>query len=178
MGRPIYASDVRLPGMLYAAVAACPAHGGRLVGFDSAKASHMPGVRMSWRWETTPSPWWPLLVAGQKGARCASGHLGRGFQQDLSSEAIRQSFLKGLAADDVAIGRRSAMSMPPWRPRARFCTQTMRYLISRIPRWSRRPVPPCHRRRRGGMGPDAERRGHAARGGENARYRSLSRHGA
>jgi len=32
-GQAIYASDVRLPDMLYAAVKACPAHGGKLISF-------------------------------------------------------------------------------------------------------------------------------------------------
>ncbi len=45
MGRPIYASDVRLPGMLHAAVAACPTRGGKRVSFDAATIAAMPGVR-------------------------------------------------------------------------------------------------------------------------------------
>src|ERR1700728_1510457 len=45
LGRPIYASDVRLPGMLYATVSACPALGGRLESFDCPKVLNLPGVR-------------------------------------------------------------------------------------------------------------------------------------
>jgi isoquinoline 1-oxidoreductase beta subunit len=44
-GKPIYASDVRLPDMLYAAVMACPAHGGKLKSFDAGPALAMEGVR-------------------------------------------------------------------------------------------------------------------------------------
>jgi isoquinoline 1-oxidoreductase subunit beta len=36
--------DVRLPGMKFAAVAACPAFGGKLASVDDAKAKTMPGV--------------------------------------------------------------------------------------------------------------------------------------
>ena len=44
-GQPIYAIDVRLPNMLYAAVKGCPALGGKLKTFDAPKVSGMPGVR-------------------------------------------------------------------------------------------------------------------------------------
>ena len=44
-GEPIYAIDVRLPDMLYAAVKACPAHGGKLKSFEAGTALAMEGVR-------------------------------------------------------------------------------------------------------------------------------------
>src|SRR5882672_3001860 len=42
-GRRVYAIDVKLPGMLNAAVKACPVHGGKLVSYDEAKVANMPG---------------------------------------------------------------------------------------------------------------------------------------
>jgi len=44
-GRAVYGIDVRLPGMLFAAVRGCPVPGGRLAGFNAAPAKAMPGVR-------------------------------------------------------------------------------------------------------------------------------------
>jgi isoquinoline 1-oxidoreductase beta subunit len=44
-GEMIYGIDVRLPGMLVAAVHACPVHGGKLKSFDGAKVEKMPGVK-------------------------------------------------------------------------------------------------------------------------------------
>src|SRR6202008_5129986 len=44
-GSKVYALDVKLPGMLNAAVKACPVFGGKLVSYDEAKASGRPGVR-------------------------------------------------------------------------------------------------------------------------------------
>src|SRR5258708_5377846 len=44
-GSKIYAIDLKLPGMLNAAVKASPVHGGKLVSYDEAKVSGMPGVR-------------------------------------------------------------------------------------------------------------------------------------
>ncbi len=44
-GSKVYAIDVKLPGMLQAAVKACPVFGGKLVSYDEAKVSGRPGVR-------------------------------------------------------------------------------------------------------------------------------------
>ena len=44
-GAKVYAIDVKLPGLLNAAVKACPVFGGKLVSFDEAKAKAMPGVK-------------------------------------------------------------------------------------------------------------------------------------
>ncbi|HWI14537.1 MAG TPA: molybdopterin cofactor-binding domain-containing protein, partial [Burkholderiales bacterium] len=44
-GSMVYAIDVKLPGMLNAAIAQCPVFGGKLVNYDEAKVKGMPGVR-------------------------------------------------------------------------------------------------------------------------------------
>jgi isoquinoline 1-oxidoreductase beta subunit len=44
-GSKVYAIDLKLPGMLHAAVKACPVFGGKLVSYDEAKISGRPGVR-------------------------------------------------------------------------------------------------------------------------------------
>src|SRR5207247_9185503 len=44
-GSLVYAIDLKLPGMLCAAVKDCPVFGGKLVSFDSAKIASMPGVK-------------------------------------------------------------------------------------------------------------------------------------
>jgi isoquinoline 1-oxidoreductase beta subunit len=43
-GSKVYAIDLTLPGMLHAAVKACPVFGGKLVSYDEAKISGRPGV--------------------------------------------------------------------------------------------------------------------------------------
>jgi isoquinoline 1-oxidoreductase beta subunit len=43
-GRTVYGIDVRLPGMLYAAIRGCPQLGGTIRSFDAAPAERMPGV--------------------------------------------------------------------------------------------------------------------------------------
>jgi isoquinoline 1-oxidoreductase beta subunit len=45
VGAHIYSIDVKLPGMLLAAVKACPVFGGKLKSFDAAKVTGMKGVK-------------------------------------------------------------------------------------------------------------------------------------
>jgi isoquinoline 1-oxidoreductase subunit beta len=44
-GQQTYSIDVKLPGMLNAAIKASPVHGGKLKSFDAAKVEAMPGVK-------------------------------------------------------------------------------------------------------------------------------------
>src|SRR5215467_12144855 len=44
-GSKVYAIDVKLPGMLHAAIKACPVFGGKLVSYDESKISGRPGFR-------------------------------------------------------------------------------------------------------------------------------------
>jgi len=44
-GEAVYGIDFKMPGMLYATVAACPVFGGKLVRVDDKAARAMPGVR-------------------------------------------------------------------------------------------------------------------------------------
>ena len=45
IGKQLYAIDVKMPGMLYAAVKACPVHGGKVKSFDAAKITGNKGVK-------------------------------------------------------------------------------------------------------------------------------------
>ncbi len=107
LGRPIYASDVRLPDMLYATVSACPAFGGRLKSFDASKVVNMPGVRYVVPVEGTAvavvaDSWWQAKKACDALPVIWDPAAGKG----LSTETIRETFSRGLEASDVAIGRR------------------------------------------------------------------------
>ena len=44
-GSKVFAIDLRLPGMLNAAIKACPVFGGKLVSFDDSQVARRPGVR-------------------------------------------------------------------------------------------------------------------------------------
>src|SRR6185312_10989405 len=44
-GSKVYAIDVKLPGMLCAAIKDCPVYGGKLKSYDEAKVTGLPGVK-------------------------------------------------------------------------------------------------------------------------------------
>src|SRR4029453_9218507 len=48
-GSLVYAIDVKVPGMLCAAIKDCPVFGGKLVSFDEAAIAKMPGVKKAVR---------------------------------------------------------------------------------------------------------------------------------
>lgn len=44
-GRQVYGADLKLPGMLNAAISACPVFGGKVKGYNAAAVEKMPGVK-------------------------------------------------------------------------------------------------------------------------------------
>ncbi len=44
-GRQVYGTDLQLPGMLHAAIKACPVFGGKLKGYQASAVEGMPGVK-------------------------------------------------------------------------------------------------------------------------------------
>ncbi|CAN7258345.1 xanthine dehydrogenase family protein molybdopterin-binding subunit [Bosea sp. LjRoot9] len=107
MAAPIYASDVTLPEMLHAAVRACPAHGGKLRGFEAGAVLAMPGVR-----QVVPvgdnavavvaEHWWQAKTACDALPIDWDESGAAGLSNDRLSELFRQ----GLDAPDPAIGHR------------------------------------------------------------------------
>jgi isoquinoline 1-oxidoreductase beta subunit len=58
-GKQVYGADLKLPGMLNAAIKDCPVFGGKVKSFNAAAIPAAPASRRSCRWATAPSPWWP-----------------------------------------------------------------------------------------------------------------------
>ena len=107
LGTQTYVGDLRLPGMLYATVAACPSFGGRLESFDAAKVMSMPGVRHvvpvnGMAVAVLADTWWHAKLA------CEALPISwdRSPAKGLSTDAIRETFSQGLDAADAAIGHR------------------------------------------------------------------------
>jgi isoquinoline 1-oxidoreductase beta subunit len=106
-GRPIYASDVRLPGMLYATVSACPTLGGTLKSFDASEALKMPGVRHVIPVDGTAvavlaESWWQAKRALAE----VKVNWNPGDGAALSTDSIRRTFTDALDASDAAVGYR------------------------------------------------------------------------
>lgn len=106
-GKPIFASDVRLPGMLHAAVKNCPAYGGRLKTFDAGQVLTMQGVRHVVPVGETAvaviaEKWWQA----KKALDLLTIEWDETAGEGLSTDNLRQTFRQGLDADNAAIGHR------------------------------------------------------------------------
>jgi isoquinoline 1-oxidoreductase subunit beta len=67
-GSKVYAIDVKLPGMLCAAIKDCPVYGGKLVSYDESKIANRPGLRRIVRVNDTTvavvaDTWWRAKAA-------------------------------------------------------------------------------------------------------------------
>ena len=101
-GSKIYSVDVKLPGMLNAAVKACPVHGGKLVSYDEAKVANMPGVRRVVKVHSNAvavvaDTWWRAKTALD--ALTIVWDEGAGATQ--SSAIIAERLKEGLTANDA-----------------------------------------------------------------------------
>ncbi len=103
--KTVYAIDVRLPGMLYAAIAQCPVFGGALKSVDETAVVGMAGVRgvvpMHDAVAVVADSWWRAKRAVDA-LRIDWDDRGNG---QVSSESIAQTVRAGLAAADAQVGR-------------------------------------------------------------------------
>ena len=105
-GKTVYGIDVRLPGMLNAALIQCPVFKGTLNAVDDAKALAMPGVRNVVRLAdavaVVADTWWH---AKQAADALAIEWDARG-NGDMSSADIGEFVRGGLAAAEAGVGRK------------------------------------------------------------------------
>lgn len=107
-GSLVYGADLKLPGLLNAAIRACPVFGGKVVRFDAAKVQAMPGVRRVLQVgddavAVVAEHWWQAKTAldalpidwdvGANGA--------------VSSESIAKLLREGLDAKEAFVGNRA-----------------------------------------------------------------------
>jgi isoquinoline 1-oxidoreductase beta subunit len=104
-GRPIYGIDVRLPGMVYAAIKQCPVFGGTPKSVDENAVAGMKGVRrvvcMPDAVAVVADSWWRAkqaldalpIVWDDRG------------NSSVSSESIADFVRAGLDADDAQVGQ-------------------------------------------------------------------------
>jgi len=105
-GQPVYAVDVRLPGMLYAAIVQCPVFGGALKAVDERSIAAMAGVRgvvrMADAVAVVADSWWRAKRAADV-LSITWDDRGNGA---VSSASIAEFVRAGLAAsEEVHIGR-------------------------------------------------------------------------
>lgn len=106
-GKQVYGSDLKLPGMLNAAIRDCPVFGGKLRGFDAAAVERMPGVRKVVRVgdsavAVVADTWWRAKKALD--ALPLDWDYGPNVQQQQA--AIDATIRAGLDAEQAAVGNR------------------------------------------------------------------------
>ena len=104
-GKPIYAIDVHLPGMLYAAIVQCPVFRGTLRSVDEAELAGMKGIRRVVKLPdavaVVADSWW----RAKKAAEALSVTWDFAGHAAVSSDTIREQLHAGLSAGDARVGR-------------------------------------------------------------------------
>jgi isoquinoline 1-oxidoreductase subunit beta len=103
--KPVYAIDVRLPGMLYAAILQCPVFGGTLQSVDESSVSAMKGVRGVVRMHdavaVVADSWW----RAKRATEALRVRWNDGGNGTVSTDSIAAFVREGLDADEAEIGR-------------------------------------------------------------------------
>jgi isoquinoline 1-oxidoreductase beta subunit len=106
-GALVYGADIKLPGMLNAAVKQCPVFGGTLVSFDESKIVSMPGVKKVVRVDenavaVVADKWWQAKTA----LDALPVTWNEGKNKDVSSASINKWLEEGLTAEEAFVGNR------------------------------------------------------------------------
>ncbi len=129
-GSKIYSIDLKLPGMMNAAVKACPVFGGKLVSFDESKIASRPGVRRAVKVNDSTvavvaDTWWhaktalealPIVWDEGAGASQSSATIAERLKEGLTAEAAYASRKEGdaLKAIDGAAKKVEAVYSTPF----------------------------------------------------------------
>jgi len=154
-GRKVYAIDVKLPGMLNAAIKDSPVFGSRIVGFDAAKVSGMPGVRHVVKVNPTAvavvaDTWWqaktalealPVTYEDSPNSKVSSATIAEHLKEGLTAKEVHVSANRSgdaLAAIEGAAKRIEAVYSTPFLNHA--CMEPMnctaKYTPERCEVWS------------------------------------------
>ena len=107
-GKQVYSIDVKLPGMLNAAVKDCPVFGGKLKSFDAAAVQGMPGVKKVVTVGDTgvavvADTWWRAKTA----LDALPIEWDEGPNATMSSDSIAAMLEEGLNATQAFVGNQS-----------------------------------------------------------------------
>jgi isoquinoline 1-oxidoreductase subunit beta len=107
-GKQIYGIDLKLPGMLNAAIRDCPVFGGKVRSFDAAKVEGMPGVKRVVRVgesavAVVADTWWRAKTA----LAALAIEWDQGPNANVSSESFAEVLKAGLDARDAFVGNQA-----------------------------------------------------------------------
>ena len=128
-----YAIDLTLPGMLNAAIKACPVFGGKLVSFDNGKIAAMPGVKRAVRVNdftvaVVADTWWhaktaldalPIVWDEGANAKQSSATIAERLKEGLTATTNIHAFRNegdALKAIEGAVKRVDAVYSTPFVP--------------------------------------------------------------
>jgi isoquinoline 1-oxidoreductase subunit beta len=104
-GKPIYGIDVRVPGMLHAALAQCPVFNGTLKSVDESNIVGMKGVHKIVKLKdavaVVADSWWQA----KKALDALTIEWDDGGSGNISSDSIREFLNGGLTAAEAGVGR-------------------------------------------------------------------------
>jgi isoquinoline 1-oxidoreductase beta subunit len=104
-GKQVFGTDLKLPGMLNAAIKACPVFGGKVASYDAAAVSSMPGVRAVVRVDdnavaVVADTWWHAKSA----LDALPVTWDEGPNAGLTSASIDEMLEEGLTAQETYVG--------------------------------------------------------------------------
>ncbi len=107
-GQPIFGIDTRQPGMVYAAINACPVFGGKVASYDAAKVTDMPGVKKVVKVgdnaiAVVADSWW----RAKKALEAMPISWDNGDNAKVSSASIAEFLKEGLDAEEAFVGNKS-----------------------------------------------------------------------
>ncbi len=117
-GKAIFGMDVRLPDMLFAAIARCPIFGGTLVNYDDSAAQAVPGVKqivpLDDRIAVVAENTWAAI----QGRNALKVNWDGGKNADESSEAFRNAAIKNLTKNKLKPNTLEALYEIPYEAHA------------------------------------------------------------
>jgi isoquinoline 1-oxidoreductase beta subunit len=107
-GDHVYSIDLKLPGMLCAAIKDCPVFGGKLTSFDAAKVQGMPGVKHVVKVgdsavAVVAERWWQAKTA----LDALPASWDEGENAKVSSASIAEFLKSGLDAEQAFVGNQN-----------------------------------------------------------------------
>jgi isoquinoline 1-oxidoreductase subunit beta len=104
-GDHVYGVDLKLPGMLCAAIKDCPVFGGKLISFDAAKVQNMAGVKHVLKVgdsavAVVAERWWQAKTALDE----LPTSWDEGENANVSSSTIAELLKSGLDAEQAFVG--------------------------------------------------------------------------
>jgi isoquinoline 1-oxidoreductase beta subunit len=107
-GKQMYSIDVKVPGMLCAAIKDCPVFGGKLKSFDAAKVTGMKGVKKVVKVDdkavaVVADTWWHA----KKALEALPIEWDLGENAKVSSESIAKWLEEGLTAETKLVGNKA-----------------------------------------------------------------------